>query len=1417
MDMDAELALLLQEQEQFLKSGKASSVKLHTKPKQPEQPEPSPALPPAPTVVRGSVVERSAPKTRPMPKIVGTAQGFPSTGAKKQSLFGRRRQQTTQNTVLPSAAAIPQDIAADNNAAIANMSVEEIKKAQEELQASLSPEILAMFRNRANAKVNKPTKAAPKLQESILEQKNQQNLDQNKLSLGLKHDKSRKDEAKKESTTNAGQSISNDEELAMAITALPQEEKDKHEWMQPIESKATTKSSSLRVDFHGQLISNTQELPPAHSGLYHHGDEPDLPGYTIEELLLLARSTVSSQRVVACNVLAKVLRNPPKELPFEIGKIVLILRQTLEDTNHSVLTAGIDAMHAALVAFDVEKIQPYSVAIYPVDRLGKPHSIRYVESNAPSEEEKEEPESVPLSVKEIAQIDPIQALLKTHLPFRIRYLLELASLQATISHIQLLDMCIALAMHSRRVAIELMEIKGFSSVLMELLSHEGIDDLLATLPMRLRVVLLIRRLCQADAKIAQICLQHQLLTATKVVLGVRHPGLLPLQLATIRLWTVCLSYGVDLHSFAYLYPLLCGYPATGLTGTPSIVPWPVEMQLEILYALTVLTSNGVESAQYYRLLPYFVHQAQTMLQSIPHEQLGYCIGFLAKVWPIVQHNTSILDTEPYVLATPVLISLYTQAINSNKNIQLIPKLLQYFTSLASAPLDRLQVSLCDMAKEMTCVYFQQLDRENGVPSIDFYTQNMAEPLPAEESRVIFHRGLEWMQDLLPGEEKDADIVLNVIFMAKYPAVLALLRALLGRSTSHNPKESCHRIQPELPPSTLPWPAYWLFSPFSRIAASDLNTSQWQSLLTQACTLLLELETSSPEVLKTTPIAQKLLHLSHIYLLETDSWVEPVVRNTLQSLVDYYINRIDLANLSWYSALLTVLQCYKECEAGKEVELAQSFVDSLVQVFCGVSYGDSGLSGVLVLCMHPTIPLDMRLWLWKELDTNGGLSLLVIPPSLQQGFLYDSIDYKLVEAYAKSLATLSISATRGADAYKLAVHHIATYCFSSKSVEMTNRQQTMFLQILQSKSEKLVQDLLKVSTSFNIKAKLQCNVGSNTTWHNMFGLFYHWSKHPNPTSTELTAAIDADFKIMAYTVSIVRTYYSQHYGIQVAPVAAKYNIQLYLGVYMTTESWGQVEIAAAVQAVKDYPNTILALLFGNENLYNPRLNFGTNSADDILSIATNTRRQILRDSGRWVPIGTSQRVTEWVESSIDSQTYKLANGVCSSGTSEFCSNWYYYPLDILGVNIYPFFDPNYNSNQPFALLNILWCKMVEKFGSTKIRPTESGFPSAGSAPYMAPNNWPSVDGEANYYNAMTQWRPADGGGPLFWFTAFDLPDSALAHSDYERHFGLFNIDRSWKSSKFPAWNNRASVGIQHILYTISENVLSEWNQGLYADI
>ena len=48
---------------------------------------------------------------------------------------------------------------------------------------------------------------------------------------------------------------------------------------------------------------------PVNSGLHHHGDEPERPGYTLEELLTLARSTYLQQRSVAFDTISSVVDN----------------------------------------------------------------------------------------------------------------------------------------------------------------------------------------------------------------------------------------------------------------------------------------------------------------------------------------------------------------------------------------------------------------------------------------------------------------------------------------------------------------------------------------------------------------------------------------------------------------------------------------------------------------------------------------------------------------------------------------------------------------------------------------------------------------------------------------------------------------------------------------------------------------------------------------------------------------------------------------------------------------------------------------------------------------------------------------------------------------------------------------------------
>ena len=45
--------------------------------------------------------------------------------------------------------------------------------------------------------------------------------------------------------------------------------------------------------------------------LYHHGDEPTRPGYTLKELAHLARSSNLAQKLLALSVLRKVIQRYP--------------------------------------------------------------------------------------------------------------------------------------------------------------------------------------------------------------------------------------------------------------------------------------------------------------------------------------------------------------------------------------------------------------------------------------------------------------------------------------------------------------------------------------------------------------------------------------------------------------------------------------------------------------------------------------------------------------------------------------------------------------------------------------------------------------------------------------------------------------------------------------------------------------------------------------------------------------------------------------------------------------------------------------------------------------------------------------------------------------------------------------------------
>ncbi|OWZ22203.1 Glycoside hydrolase [Phytophthora megakarya] len=292
----------------------------------------------------------------------------------------------------------------------------------------------------------------------------------------------------------------------------------------------------------------------------------------------------------------------------------------------------------------------------------------------------------------------------------------------------------------------------------------------------------------------------------------------------------------------------------------------------------------------------------------------------------------------------------------------------------------------------------------------------------------------------------------------------------------------------------------------------------------------------------------------------------------------------------------------------------------------------------------------------------------------------------------------------------------------------------------------------------------------TTYSAMHSTAYPLTDSETLDTTALEEAIDADMQLIAQTFTHVRTFYSQFYGVGVAQYAAAHGIKLHLGIYMTDESWQQDQIDSAVAAVQDYPGTVEAILIGNENMYT-----GT-TASEIIAIATSIK-ETLGDAADGILFGTVQRSTEYLDTSYDDQINQLSES-----------------LDILGVNIYPYFDNSYDPSEPSALLDAVWDAIAAKYSVSKMLLCETGFPTAGDPSTLSPDVTPSLDSSIQFFEAVTTWVPTGAETSLkFWFDFFDRrTDDTSVDVELERHFGIYTYDSQLKSEDYLTALNGASA-------------------------
>ena len=61
-------------------------------------------------------------------------------------------------------------------------------------------------------------------------------------------------------------------------------EPDKLEWMQDIKIRKIEGEVKIRFDLQGEIVNPTKEIS-WREGLHHHGEDEQLAGYTLQELL----------------------------------------------------------------------------------------------------------------------------------------------------------------------------------------------------------------------------------------------------------------------------------------------------------------------------------------------------------------------------------------------------------------------------------------------------------------------------------------------------------------------------------------------------------------------------------------------------------------------------------------------------------------------------------------------------------------------------------------------------------------------------------------------------------------------------------------------------------------------------------------------------------------------------------------------------------------------------------------------------------------------------------------------------------------------------------------------------------------------------------------------------------------------------
>ncbi|XP_065873553.1 transcriptional elongation regulator MINIYO [Euphorbia lathyris] len=248
---------------------------------------------------------------------------------------------------------------------------------------------------------------------------------------------------------------------------------------------------------------------------------------------------------------------------------------------------------------------------------------------------------------------------------------------------------------------------------------------------------------------------------------------------------------------------------------------------------------------------------------------------------------------------------------------------------------------------------------------------------------------------------------------------------------------------------LPLPMHWFLSPITVLSHDkhevvEITGALFLLLAMEAMSIFLSTDFHSP--IKNVPVVRKLHSLSVILVAGMDVLDDSKSRDLYEALQDVYGQLLDEArftNSATHSSdgsvnLLSEVEKKTSLECLRfQSEIHESystFIETLVEEFSSVSYGDMIFGRQVSMYLHRCTEAAVRLSAWKAL--SNAYVLEILPPldkciAEAEGYLEPIEDDEgILEAYVKSWVSgaLDRAAARRTMAYTLVLHHLSSFIF-----------------------------------------------------------------------------------------------------------------------------------------------------------------------------------------------------------------------------------------------------------------------------------------------------------------------------------------------------------------------------------------------------